>query len=87
MDPAIDPLTLDLVDWQGKRERTCEEVTRIWRRARSRVAIWKEAIHRGLVTTEMVNGRCVVKPTPLGLIEGELRREIRRRERCVPVMF
>jgi hypothetical protein len=81
MDPAIDPLTLDLVDWLGKRERTYEEVMCIWRSARSKCAVWKEAIQRGLVRTEMVNGRYIVRPTPLGLIEGELRREISRRQR------
>jgi hypothetical protein len=79
MDPVIDSLALDLVDWLGKRERTYEEVMCVWLRARSRVAIWKEATHRGFVTTE-VCGRRIVKPTPLGLIEGELRREMRRRQ-------
>jgi hypothetical protein len=80
MDPALDTLTLDLVHWLGRRERTCEEVMSMWRSARSRVDIWKEAMHCGFVTSERVNGRCIVTPTPLGLIKEELRREIRRRQ-------
>jgi hypothetical protein len=80
MDPALDTLALDLVDWLGKRERTCEEVMSIRLGARSRIAIWNQAMHRGLVMTEKVNGRCIAKPTPLGLMEEELRREIRRRQ-------
>lgn len=87
MDSTIDALTFDLVDWLGKRERTCEEVMCIWTSARSRPAIWREAIHRGFVTTEVVDGRCIAKPTPLGVIEGELRREIRRTQSCLQVMF
>ena len=79
MDPAIDLLTLDLVDWLARRERTYEDVICILRRARSRLAVWKQAMRRGFVMTETFNGRCIVKPTELGLIEAELRRGIRRR--------
>jgi hypothetical protein len=80
MDQAIDALTLDLVDWLGKRERSYEEVVCIWRSTGFGLPIWKQAIHRGLVRTEIVNGCRIVKPTPLGLIEGELRRQIGRRQ-------
>ena len=82
--PAIDSVTLDLIDWLGERERTYQEVMFVSQTASPQFAIWREAIERGFVTTEMIDGRCVVKPTSLGLVEGELRRESRRAERDLP---
>jgi hypothetical protein len=81
MDAVIESLILDLVDWVAERERNYEKVIYAWRRSRSRRLIWEEANRRGLVTTQVVKGRCVVKPTSLGLILGELRRESRRQVR------
>jgi hypothetical protein len=78
MESVIESLILDLVDWLAKRERNYEQVMHAWGRSRSRLLIWEEANRRGLVTTQIVKGRCVVKPTSLGLILGELRRESRR---------
>ncbi len=75
---VIEPVILDLIDWLVERERTCEEAMSAWGRPRSRLPIWNEANRRGLVMTETVNRRCVVRPTELGLILGELRREMRR---------
>ena len=81
MSTAIEPLVLDLVDWLAERERTYKQVKRVRRRYHSRLPIWEEATRRGLVITKLVNGRCVAKPTSLGLILGELRRETRRHVR------
>jgi hypothetical protein len=75
---AIEPLVLDLVDWLAERERTYKQVKHVRRRYHSRLPIWEEATRRGLVMVKIVNGRCVAKPTSLGLILGELRRETRR---------
>jgi hypothetical protein len=84
MDTEIDPLILDLVDWLAERERTCKEVMCGWRSVRSRLPIWDEAIQEGFVMTELVSGRCVMRPTSLGLLEGEFRREIKRQFRQHP---
>ena len=78
MDTEIEPRILDLIDWLAERERTYEEVKYAWRRYRS---IWEEADRRGLVTIKIVNGRRAVRPTSLGLVLGELRREARRQVR------
>jgi hypothetical protein len=81
MDTMIEPLILDLVDWLAERARNYEQVMHAWGRSRSTLLIWEEANRRRLVTTQIVKGRCVVKPTSLGLILGELRRESRRQVR------
>ena len=81
MDTEIEPRILDLIDWLAERERTYEEVKYAWRGYRARVSIWKEANRRGLVTIKIVNGRRAVRPTSLGLVLGELRREARRQVR------
>jgi hypothetical protein len=81
MSTAIEPVVLDLVDWLAEQERTYDQVKQVRRRYRSRLPIWEEATRRGLVMTKIVNGRCVAKPTSLGLILGELRREARRQVR------
>jgi hypothetical protein len=80
MDTVIEPLILDFVDWLAERERNYKQVMYAWGRSRSRLLIWSKANRRRLVTTEIVNGHCVVKPTSLGLILGELRKESRRRK-------
>jgi len=75
---VIEPVILDLIDWLVERERTCEEAMSAWSRPGSRLPIWEEANRRGLVMTRRVKRRCVARPTSLGLILGELRREMRR---------
>jgi hypothetical protein len=81
MDTVIEPLILDLVDWVIQQERTCQQLMDVWRMRRARLRIWQEANRRGLIMTDIVNGHCVVKPTSLGLILAELRRETRRQAR------
>jgi hypothetical protein len=80
MDASIESVVLDLVDWLAARERTCEEVVHAWQ-SRTTLPIWQEAHRRELVINESVNGRCIVRPTSLGLILGELRRAMRRQVR------
>jgi|SRR5947209_15387877 len=80
MDSATDRFTLDLVDWLAVRERTYEEMICAWANAGC-VPIWEEAMRAGLITKHMVNERCVMRPTSLGLIEAEFRKELRRLDR------
>ena len=78
MEPTIDRVMLDLVDWLAKRERTWEEMLSAWRSECSKTPIWEDAIRRGLVIAETIGGRSIVRPTLLGLLENELRKEMTR---------
>ena len=72
---SIDPLVLDLVDWIADEERAFSDVISLLGTP-TRQRAWDEAIRRGLVSTEDANEHSVVRPTSLGLILGELRREL-----------
>jgi hypothetical protein len=74
-ETLIETLMLNLVDWTIERERTCGQVMPAWLKSHSELPFWEEAKRRGLITTEIVNRRRVIKPTSLGLILSELRRE------------
>jgi hypothetical protein len=85
MSTAIEPLLLDLVDWLAEEERTYSQVEQVCPRDRSTIPIWKEATRRGWVTTKIVDGRCIAKPTWLGLILGELRRKSQETRTAKPI--
>jgi len=65
-DTVVDALILDLLEWVAKRDRTSEEVMEAWRTSCPRLPVWEEANDRGLVVSENVNGRCVVRITSSG---------------------
>jgi hypothetical protein len=81
MDKVIERLILDLIDWLVERERTYDQVTYQVRNSHVRLHVWEEANRLGLIRTEILNEHCVVKPTSLGLVLAELRRENRRHVR------
>ncbi|HME09107.1 MAG TPA: hypothetical protein VKG25_18760 [Bryobacteraceae bacterium] len=64
---TVEPLILDLLDWVASRERSYEEVMDAWRTSCPRFPVWEDANDRGLVRTEQVNGRSVVRVTQSGL--------------------
>lgn len=66
-DPIVESLVLDLIEWVANRERTYEEAMDAWRTSCPKLPVWEDANDRGLIRTEQVNGRNVVKPTPSGL--------------------
>ena len=65
-DTVVEALIIDLLEWLTKRERTHEEVMEAWRTSCPKLPVWEEANDRGLVITEDVNGRCVVRITSSG---------------------
>jgi len=67
MSDVVESLILDLLDWVGPRERTYEEVLDAWRTSCPRLPVWEDANDRGLIRTEEVNGRSMVRLTPAGL--------------------
>jgi hypothetical protein len=66
-DTVIEPLILDLLRWLASGERTYEEVMDVWRTSCPRLTVWEDANDRGLIATQQVNGRRLVRPSPSGL--------------------
>jgi hypothetical protein len=66
-DPAVESLILDLLEWLADGERTYEEVMGAWRTSCPRLPVWEDANDRGLITSQRVNGRTIIKASSLGL--------------------
>jgi len=66
-DPVVEVLILDLLQWLANGERTYEEVMEAWRTSCPRLTVWEDANDRGLITSEQVNGRKVIRPSSSGL--------------------
>jgi hypothetical protein len=66
MVDTVENLILDLLEWVGQRERTYRETMEAWRTSCPRLPVWEDATDRGLVETELANGRSIVRVTPLG---------------------
>ena len=66
-DPVLESLILDLLEWISHRpERTYAETMDAWRTSCPRLPVWEEANDRGLIATEWIGGREVVKLTATG---------------------
>ena len=76
MSDGVETLILDLLEWVSVRERTYEEVMDAWRTSCPKFPIWEDANDRGLVTTEPLNGRSIVRITSSGL---DLLKDCKRR--------
>jgi DNA-binding PadR family transcriptional regulator len=64
---VVESLILDLLEWISNRtERTYEETMDAWRTSCPRLPVWEDANDRGLVTTEYLDGRNLVKLTAAG---------------------
>jgi hypothetical protein len=70
----VEALILDLLEWVAKRERTYEEVMDAWRTSCPRLPVWEDANDRGLILTQHVSGRSIVRVTAAGLAHLEERR-------------
>ncbi len=66
-DEVVEALIVDLLRWLAGGERSYDEVMNAWRTSCPRLPIWEDANDRGLVATENVNGRSIVRITPSGL--------------------
>ena len=66
-DHKLDSLVLDLLEWIVKEPRTYRQTMDAWRTSCPRLAVWEEAINRGLVTRGVdAQGQVRVKPTAAG---------------------
>ncbi len=67
VDTVVEALILDLLEWVAIRDRSYEEVMDAWRTSCPKLPVWEDANDRGLVRSERVNGRSVVRITSSGL--------------------
>lgn len=66
MIDTVEPLILDLLEWVASGEKSYEEVMDAWRTSCPRLPVWEDANDRGLISTERMNGRSIVRITPSG---------------------
>lgn len=66
MTDSVENLILDLVEWVGRKERTCQETMDAWRTSCPKLPVWEEATDRGLVEKCSLNGRLLVRATSAG---------------------
>jgi hypothetical protein len=66
-DPVVEVLILDLLQWLANGERSYEEVMEAWRTSCPRLTVWEDANDRGLIASEQVNGRKLIRPSSSGL--------------------
>jgi hypothetical protein len=62
-----DPLVLDFVEWIAKNPRTYTEVIEAWRTSCPRLTIFEDALDRGLVVRDRVDGQPIIVATQSGL--------------------
>jgi hypothetical protein len=74
---TVEPLILDLLEWVATKERTYDQVMDAWRTSCPRLPIWEDANSLGLVESEIVNSRLIVRLTPSGLAFLRQRRPCR----------
>ena len=67
MVDAVEALIVDLLEWVAIRERTYDEVMSAWRTSCPKLPVWEDANDRRLITTELDQGRSIVKLTPSGI--------------------
>jgi hypothetical protein len=67
MTDTLHPLLLDLVESVAAQPRPYCDVLEAWRTSCPRLAVWEEAVDRGYVVRERVDGRSTfVTATPAG---------------------
>ena len=49
MNPTIESLMLDLVEWLEHRPRTYAEAMEVWRTSCPRLTVWEDAVDGGLI--------------------------------------
>ena len=67
MTDNVENLVLDLVEWVAHKERTYHETMDAWRTSCPRLPVWEDASGQGLVETVRVDGRSIVRVTPIGV--------------------
>ena len=79
-DTVVEALILELIEWLASGERRYEDVMDAWRTSCPRLPVWEDANDRGLITSEQVGDRVVVRATPSGLALLERHKKVQRSE-------
>lgn len=60
-DRTLDSLVLDLLEWIAKEPRSYAQTMDVWRTSCPRLAVWEEAVDRGLVArlAQSEGGVCI----------------------------
>lgn len=66
-DGVLESLIVDLVRWTTESERSYEEAMNAWRTSCPQLPVWEDAHDRGLIVTEEIAGRSIVRATVAGL--------------------
>ena len=77
-DAVVEALIVDLLEWVANRERSYDEVMDAWRTTCPKLPVWEDAYDRGLITTEDVQGRWIVRISPSGLALLDRRKPLPR---------
>jgi hypothetical protein len=77
-DAVVEALIVDLLEWVANRERSYDEVMDAWRTTCPKLPVWEDANDRGLITTEDVQGRWIVRISPSGLALLDRRKPLPR---------
>jgi len=67
VDPVLENLILDLLEWLGKQDRTYQETMEAWRTSCPKLPVWEDATDRGLISMDFTQGRNIVRITEAGL--------------------
>ena len=76
IDP-VESLILDLLEWVASRERSYGETMDAWRTSCPKLPVWEEANERGLIRTEHLHGRSLIRLTASGRACLERRRAVK----------
>jgi D-3-phosphoglycerate dehydrogenase len=77
-DAVVEALIVDLLEWVATRERSYEEVMDAWRTSCPKLPVWEDANDRGLIATEEVQGRSIVRITPSARALLDQRKPLKR---------
>jgi hypothetical protein len=56
MTQTVEPLIADLVEWVSKAPRSYSEVMDAWRTSCPRLTVWEDAVDRGYLVRERLEG-------------------------------
>ena len=72
MSDTVEHLIQDLIEWVARKDHTYQETFDAWRTSCPRLTVWEDAMERGFLVSEVVNGRTLMRPTVAAL--AQLRR-------------
>ena len=66
-DLVVESLILDLLEWLAQGPRSYPQTMEAWRTHCPKLPVWEDAMDRGLIVLDVVQGINIVRATPAGL--------------------